>query len=291
MLEQLMNAVNLNNEDRATRWESHRRNICNLIDRIAEPSEQDDQPQNVIIFGAGRCDDLDFSFLDKRFNQIVLADIDSRTVEGAVERLPQEKILIKAFDFSGLEQVNYYQNIKALIRDGNVKKLVRYIRKAALDLKVQQWPEDKYTVVLSTAVYSQLCYIPSLLILAPYVETFSKKQVEEIKEEIVYLTQIVIANYNRLLTSVCKNRGGIVSVSDVIDLSIIPFHYRHPADLKPVMPQLFASGYGVVGGKYGIDDLKERLTPASIQLQDWVWDFSIQRKFYTFALAGKTENT
>jgi len=283
MLKQMMNAINVNHEDRTQRWENHRQNICRLIDQALQIDPSVDvlpqKVRSIIVFGAGRCDDLEFSFLDSRFDQIVLVDIDASTVSEQIAKLSpdlQKKIRIEILDFSGLEEVGYYQQLETLSREANVKAIKKWIRKIALQLKLpESLNEKKYDVVLSTAVYSQLCYVPSLLILAPYVSYYSKKEIEDLKQEMVYLTHAVIANYNKMVVNRCGENGRIIAVSDVAEISNSTRRQSAGAE-KPV-----------VGGEFGIGDLKKQIKADSIIYDEWIWDFSGQRKFYTHGIAGK----
>jgi len=82
-------------------------------------------------------------------------------------------------------------------------------------------------------------------------ENFSKKEIERIKQEIIYLTHIVISNYNKMLYDMCRETGKIAAISDILDLSMLPEHIRRNMDkdnLHSSVKQLLSSGYSVVGG-------------------------------------------
>lgn len=298
MLEYLMHTINYAEEDRFTRWEEHRKHIADLIDSALSSGSGLETAGQLVVFGAGSCDDLDFTFLEERFNRIVLADIDSNTLNSVVARLPeglQEKITIVGFDFSGLDAVEYYQNLERLVREGNQKKITKYIRNTALQVTVPRFADQmRFHFVLSTPVYSQLCYVPSLLILAPHVSAFSKKEIERIKQEIVYLTRIVIAYYNKMLYDTCRETGKIAAISDILDLSMLPEHIRRHMDKNnfgsPVR-QLLSAGYGVVGGYDGIENLKTLLNEETLVTKEWIWNFSGERKFYTYGICGERKGS
>lgn len=294
MLDNLMHSINYSEEDRYSRWAEHRNHISSLINGALTPASGPKTARELIVCGAGRCDDLDFAFLEERFAGIVLADIDDNTLNNVVAGLPrdlQAEITVVSFDFSGLDKVEYYRNLEQPAREGNLKKIIRLIRNTALQVTAPGFPDDKkFDFVLSTPVYSQLCYVPSLLILAPHVANFTRKEIEKIKQELVYLTHIVIANYNQMLADLCRETGKIAAISDILDLSALPQPIKANMDrdkLHASLCQLLSSGYGVVGGYYGVENLKTLLKEETAATEEWIWDFSGERKFYTCGICGE----
>ena len=306
MLENIMNFINEDNDDRTTRWKEHRNKICELMSYslkgecdINTYDTDINNERKIIVFGAGRCEDLDFNYLDNKFSEIHLVDIDEKTLISSIEKLPnsiKNKIkVLEGFDFSGLDKFNYYEKLKGLIEEGKVKKIIKYIRKTAQQINSYDNIErirHKYDVVMSTAVYTQLCYIPSLFIIMPKVSNFTKSEINMIKKELVYLTNIVVKKYNDLLTSSVINGGSVIAISDILELSNnMPYKNevisKNQSIRNLAVESLLKAGYGLVGGEYGIKDISGKLIEQTVKSEEWIWNFSSNRKFLARGIIGK----
>lgn len=297
MLENIMNFINEDNDDRTTRWKEHRNKICELMSYSLKSECDINNDRKIIVFGAGRCEDLDFNYLDNNFSEIHLVDIDEKTLRSSIEKLPnsiKDKIkILKGFDFSGLKKYGYYKKLKELVEEGKVKKIIKYIRKIAQKIDINIETEKyKYNVVMSTAVYTQLCYIPSLFIIMPKVSNFTKSEINIIKKELVYLTNIVVKKYNDLLISSVIDGGSVIAISDVLELSNnMPYKNevisKNHSIRNLAVESLLKLGYGLVGGEEGIKDISSKLVEQTVQNEEWIWNFLNNRKFLTRGIIGK----
>ncbi|KYH35296.1 hypothetical protein CLTEP_07000 [Clostridium tepidiprofundi DSM 19306] len=312
MLENIMNFINEDNYDRSIMWTEHRNKICKLIScslkseyDISEDDADTDinNERKIIVFGAGRCEDLDFNYLYDNFSEIHLVDIDEKTLISSIEKLPssiKNKIkVLEGFDFSGLDKFNYYEKLEELIEEGKLKKIIKYIRKTAQQINAYDnigRIKHKYNIAMSTAVYTQLCYIPSLFIIMPKVSDFTKSEINIIKKELVYLTNIVVKKYNDLLISSVIDGGSVIAISDILELSNNMSNnmpYRNEVISKNqsirnlAVERLLKEGYGLVGGEEGIKDISSKLIEQTVESEEWIWNFSSNRKFLTRGIIGK----
>jgi hypothetical protein len=108
----------LNNEKDTQRrldWQPHRIEIHRMIDHIISTGSSREQ---VIIFGAGNCDDLELEYLSEQFDTVCLADIDYPSMMDALRRVDPpflSRFQLVPADFSGLDQLDFYTKLQNLL--------------------------------------------------------------------------------------------------------------------------------------------------------------------------------
>jgi len=140
------------NSSTARQWamySSHRKQIEKLI-TPASPGGR------ICVLGAGNCNDLDLSWLTQVYSQTHLIDLDADSLASAVERQRPSKTgsicLWAPFDLSGIGDVlrNWRQ---ALPNDDQIERCIRQIQHHT---KKYPWDKERFDVVLSPCVLSQI---------------------------------------------------------------------------------------------------------------------------------------
>lgn len=88
------------------RWEEYRREITNKIINSVKCFE------NIVIFGAGCCNDLDLSLIEKKFDQITLVDIDCLSMKEGLKKyslVDSDKIKLATIDLLGITENDYLE--------------------------------------------------------------------------------------------------------------------------------------------------------------------------------------
>jgi hypothetical protein len=286
-------------------WESHRASLMKIVnDEVIGIHNNDD---NIAIFGAGECDDIDLKFLTSRFKEVYLIDLDIQAMENGktnqqLTDLENNKItLVGGFDFSGVSK-QFYVKLEALLhKNQSLETIIGCIRNEANMLKM---PNDldglksKFSAVMSAAVHSQICS-ETYTVFGKYYERYSKQEMEEIEDELKYLYTQAVKIYNNLLLHVAKADASLLLGFDMIEIS----ENAGTLEYLPVIKEGIANGdvaaianiavqHGILGSVEGQHDinaridfinLEEYLDEKKIMRNYWVWNFDSQRAYVMYA--------
>jgi len=289
-------------EERWSAWEGHRTDIKTLIDNSLN---KDGSPQTAIILGAGNCDDLDLPFLGELFESIALADIDGDAAERAVSSLNNESLkhqirVIKNIDFTKLDQINFYQRFEEiLMREKSSNEVIALLISCESEIEshtILSNSAKRYSVVISSAVYTQIFYIHALTIFAKYADFYSKKEVSQIVKGLVQLRDTLIKNYNDLLIYLVKDTGKIIVWTDVLRLdssmeAIIEelYEFRTEKERFDYLLLIIAQ-FGRESAIVGLQDLQEKLADSSYLQRFWNWPFNHDKQYLTTGISGKLKD-
>ncbi len=286
-------------------WESHRNMLMKLVnDNVIKIHNNYD---NIAIFGAGECDDIDLRFLASRFNEVYLIDKDIQAMEsGKINQqltdLESNKItIVGGFDFAGISKQFYMELEEMLSENQPLETIISYIRNEANMLEMPNELDglkNKFSAVLSVAVHSQICN-RNYVIFNKYYERYNKKELKEIEEELKYLYTQAVKIYNNLLLHVAKADASLLLGLDMIEISeeagtleYLPVIAKEIADGDITAITNFAVNYGVLGSLEGQNDInsridfrsfKEYLSDKKIIQNFWVWNFDSQRAYMIYA--------
>ncbi|SKC90458.1 hypothetical protein SAMN02194393_05167 [Maledivibacter halophilus] len=225
-------------------WEAHRKCILSIIkDRIIDVQGNCD---NVAIFGAGHCNDLDLFELSKLYNEILLLDKNTQHMEDGIKsqnlnKNSNSKIsIIGGIDFCGITPT-FYDDLERLLKDGvKYKNIQKFIRKEANNLSKPSLPlnhRNNFSTVISTAVHSQIC-IKAVALLGEYIDNYSRKEVLKLNDEIGYLYSKAVKIYNDLIISLANDSGSILFILDHSEISDISKNLK----LLPILEQNLNEG-------------------------------------------------
>ncbi|MCY9692950.1 hypothetical protein [Paenibacillus alginolyticus] len=207
-------------------WAQHREEISGFIGKtIANTSELG----NAIVLGAGNCDDLDFAFLGSLFESITLSDIDGQAMDEAVMRIDflnlcREIHMIPNLVFSKLDLIYFYDRLeKMFIQRASANEINLFLSLAAKEIRakdVLSHLKRSFSMVISSAVYSQIFYIHVLSLFAKFTDRYSENEVRYLMRGFLYLRDEVIKNYNDLMISLTKENGKILVWTDILQTDV-----------------------------------------------------------------------
>ena len=286
-------------------WEEHRNTLMKLVnDEVIGMHNKHD---NIAIFGAGECDDIDLKFLTSRFNEVYLLDKDIQAMEnGKIKQqltdLENNKItIVGGFDFAGVSKQFYVELEEMLSKDQPLKAIIELIRNEANMLEM---PNDldglknKFSAVLSAAVHSQICN-GNYVIFSKYYERYNKKELKEIEEALKYLYAQAVKMYNNLLLHVAKTDASLLIALDMIEISkeagtleYLPVITNGIAKVDITAITNLVEQHGVLGSVEGQNDMNSRidfrnfeeyLNEKKIIQNYWVWNFDSQIAYMMYA--------
>ncbi|MBV7276464.1 hypothetical protein I6U48_26645 [Clostridium sp. PL3] len=147
-------------------WDRQRQSVWQLVAKTLNECSNFSK-QNIIIFGAGACDDLPIDFICDKFSEIVLVDIDSKALNEALKKIPnnlKDKVILVEWDVTGLytnselklclekAKNGTYKTVEDVIKD--ISKLT--IKIQDLDVPIEIQKRMPFSVVLSDLIVTQL---------------------------------------------------------------------------------------------------------------------------------------
>jgi hypothetical protein len=265
-------------------WSSHREVVLKMLKKAFSTHQS---INNVLILGAGNCNDMPLDYISERVNQIVLVDIDQNSLNKARRQLPnnaQKKIVLKVQDLNGPYVANILNTITSLARHDEYGKLLIYLKNICSTLNdIDGHPnleEHHYDLVVSVCVTSQL--------FAPYaqaiVESCPESQYDRISALIAEISNFLADQYFTLLANTTAKGGVLLFASDIFEWN----WENGPNPFAKIVPDLhiltvnkiteLAKNYGhlkVTGcGPKNVFDFFNLL-----YCLDWIWTFSELKKY------------
>lgn len=193
-------------------WQSILKQINNM---------SDDQVKNIIIFGAGACEDLPIDFICDRFEEVVLVDNDNEALLNSKKYIPthlEQKITYVVMDVTGLMD-QFMQEISS----GNInsyEKGIQYLNKVSNNLPEIILPQEildrmPFSFVVSDLIISQMLN-DYLLMLSIF--TCSKYKPSSSGSNITLFSEAMILKHTELLHSLCSPMGRVMVLVDVFPL-------------------------------------------------------------------------
>jgi hypothetical protein len=286
--------------DRSGRWMSHRQEIKHLIQSSLGKLGPKDE---VIILGAGNCDDFDLEDLAERFHTIVLADIDTDSMQTAISALdPQLQLSIKcldSLDFTGLDQVDFYARFQSLLdNQAPALRLITFLKE--ISQEVAQKPvlahlKKRYAAVISSAVHTQLFYLHSLSVFAIYAKLYVKNDVKQIVEGIAELRDFLLRQYNEMIFSLARSNGVVIMWTDIVLLDAqtefireMIYSLSNEAERAQFMLRIMGS-YGIESAVLALQDMHDKMAVDGKLLRSWVWPFNAEKQFVTVGISGRAK--
>lgn len=286
-------------EYRWHQWAQHREEISGFIGKtVASTSDLG----NAIVLGAGNCDDLDFQLLGALFDSITLSDIDGQAMEEAVKRIDFLNLcrgihLIPNLDFTKLNQIHFYDRLeKMFIQRASANEINLFLSLAAKEIRtkdVLSHSKKNFSIVISSAVYSQIFYIHVLSIFAKFTDRYSEKEVLYLMRGFLYLRDEVIKNYNDLMISLTKENGKILVWTDVLQTDVEMnreiienlYNINTDQDRWTYLRELVTMN-GREASLLGLTDLSGKLADDGRLFHFWNWPFNEERHYLIFSISG-----
>ncbi|MFO7611441.1 MAG: hypothetical protein R6W99_02990 [Clostridia bacterium] len=271
-------------EETSRGWADYRKEVTRRLSGAMK------QGGRTVLFGAGNLLDIDLDEIAGISKSIVLADIDTKAVEGALSslRLNKERIRIERVDLGGLDMAGLPGEIDGYLASGDYGALAGCLgsfRPASFNPVAG----GEFDNVLFSPVYTQL-FIPWFIERLGAHEV-GAKQAAILVESALGLAARLIREVNDSVIS-CACEEAVVAVwSDILE-----FESGDPAaeDIRKNigdsgwMDMLYENyelmhGHGL--GSYGIHDMASRLFDVS---RDWMlWPMVENRMMVVKFISGK----
>ncbi|MEB4796880.1 hypothetical protein P5G65_23545 [Paenibacillus chondroitinus] len=286
-------------ENRWYQWAQHREEISGFIGKtISSPSDLG----NAIILGAGNCDDLDFQLLGTLFEAITLSDIDGQAMEEAVKRIDflnlcREIHMIPNLDFTKLDQIHFYDRLeRMLVQRASANEISLFLSLAAKEIRIKDvlsHLKRSFSMVISSAVYSQIFYIHVLSLFAKFTDRYSEKEVRYLMRGFIYLRDEVIKNYNDLMISLVKENGKVLVWTDILQTDVEMnreiteglYNINTDQERWTYLRELVTMN-GREASLFGIADLSGKLADDGQLFHFWNWPFNDERQYLIFGISG-----
>lgn len=285
--------------DKFKSWSKYRENINRIIECALEYRKD---ATEIIIFGAGECNDLDLNYLSDRFERIVLTDVDTVGLNNGIRRQIKEEKLIRKFEclkveYTGLEKIGFFEKLyKLTIEGSNVEDIINYIDKTLSGINNKEiLPQYKnnFPIVISAPLYTQLIYTQLSTITSMFLKSgiYIESEISMMNERVIYYLPLIIRNYNDLLISVGDNNSLIGMWTDLLQ--------DHPNGeiMKSICKKIddtefinqyvakYDEKYGLGLGSYGKLDFYEKIDKV---FSLWsIWPFDSNRSFLVYGSIGK----
>lgn len=279
--------LNSSDKNRFYFWESYRRLLTDFI--IDNIKSNLDPVENVLIIGAGNCDDIDLFRLAKIVKNITLSDIDKSALNNVYKKfnIDKKNIEVKEIDYTGLDQ-NYEWNnlIDIILKDFSQKtitELFKNITYVSVNNKLSF--NQEYDCVIVSPIYTQLLY-PQI---SANVNLLRKLNYPESSINLIINTFLnfipqIINNFNKNISSLLKQKGLAIIISDIFETTKTSKSYQEIIKIIDDLPSIekyhydYQKKYGIGLGDYGLSNIEEYLN--IIKFKWFEWPFSIDKSIF-----------
>ncbi len=283
-------------DEKYFRWTFYRRQITAFIQKCLADLEQTDR---VKVFGAGSVNDLDLKFLCSRFNEVVLSDIDTRSILAGIrcQRLPADlasRIRIEQQDYTGAGQAGLFFGFGKRVRQKlTPDSLIEYLTQQLMATPPGFGSQSRaFDLVISCPVYTQLIYTQIEVILRKLQKKsgYSESDLNKILWAASNAMKPMLDRYNRLLLSALKPGGHILVLADLMAVQ------ASDPDLKNAKASLHAAGRfeelirikkdacGLDMAWSGLELLEQKIK--IIRTTHAIWPFDEKREFIVKGVFG-----
>lgn len=291
-IEDFNNKINKsgNIKERYNNWLRYRKEIKNAIEILFERREFN----NLIVLGAGLCNDLDIKFLSDNIKKIYLSDIDIDSTKLGIQNqnIPNKskKIEIIKCDFTGFESIGFFKEFYNMLEDNkDTQEIVKFIDKSVNSIRISEilkYYKEYFDLVIIMPIYTQLLY-NQLNIILDSVDGDQNK--EKIRNTFLNFMPLVIRRFNEVVFSIGKKDADFLMITDLLEYNRENiFHIENKVKDFSYIDNLMKNyiekyGYGL--GSYGKLHFTENI---KIYYEDYLlWPFDGERYFLNYLCLGK----
>lgn len=262
--------------------------------------ERLDECEKAIIIGAGKMKDFSLTFFVKNFNEVILTDIDLKTVNEAVKDFRYKEKLLKKItkiriDYTGFEKNRFFFDFKERIVNCHTFEKVDQVIKSKLtgleDYQFLKNYNESADLIYVSPIYTQLVYNQGLRECSILRENGYPEHLIKYIESVLLDGMVeIIDRFNDNIINALKPNGNLVVLSDIFQVDIgSNFYLRVKNGIRSyeVMEEIYEGyklKYGVGLGDYGLLNLDEKLKPYLSRWLIWPYDkksaFIVKLKIY-----------
>ena len=249
--------------------------------------------KRVIVIGAGKMKDFSATFFVRRFDEIVLTDIDMISVNEATSNLmisekEKRKITKIRIEYTGFEKNLFFQDFKErIINCRTFEKIDQVISSKLEGLENYRFLKDYKNsgdLIYVSPIYTQLVYNQVLRECSVLRENGYPEHMLKYIENIMLDKMVgIISTFNDNIITALKDDGYLIVLSDVFQLDKkSDFYLRVKNGIRSheVMEEIYEGykkKYGMGIGDYGLLNLDEKLKS---YLSRWlIWPFDESSSF------------
>ncbi len=282
----LNNSLNQENKD----VDAFRLQVDLIIKSLVERLNDN---KRVIVIGAGKMKDFSATFFVRRFDEIILTDIDMISVNEAVSNLKisekdKRKITKIRIEYTGFEKNSFFKDFKErIINCRTFEKIDQVISSKLEGLESYRFLKDYENsgdLVYVSPIYTQLVYNQVLRECSVLRENGYPEHMLKYIENIMLDKMIgIIDTFNDNIINSFKDDGYLIVLSDVFQLdkkSNFYLRVKNGIRSHEVMEEIYEGyklKYGMGIGDYGLLNLDEKLKS---YLSRWlIWPFDESSSF------------
>lgn len=239
----------------------------------------------ILIIGAGKCQDFSLSVFLDEFDKVVLTDVDLESMKKCVN---QRNVTVQQVEYTGFEQHAFFDDFKERIvnaRDfDKIDQIIEHKMKPIHNYVFLEEEFGTYDMVYVSPIYTQLVYNQvlrevSILRESGYPEHLLKYIENKMLDEMIG----VINRFNDNVMKLLHKEGRLLVLSDVFELNVgSEFHLRVANSIrnKSVMDEIYEryrNKYGMGLGDYGLFNLDEQMI--NVHSRWMMWQFTNEREF------------
>ncbi len=283
-------------DEKYKRWTGYRKSIKEFIEKtIKEKSGRG----GAVVFGAGALNDVDLFFLCDTFSQVVLTDVDEKSmIEGIVrqkfDKDLEKKIKTVQMDYSGAEKAGFFKSMEEFAAKAvSAEKIVEYIAQTLpnLEPKTDAIRElGAFDLIVSCPVYTQILFsqIESFLRILHDCGLYEYEALNEILNSAYKNMPAIIEKYNDMLVSFAEEGSVIVLVTDIAEIStkdkVLQYVKELVADQEKNEAKIegFISENGLELAQFGLTDLKSKTTVLNSSYL--IWPFNEDKEYLCLSI-------
>lgn len=264
---------NHNLDKQYKKWHYYRRSLFKNI----KPYLSKDQ--NILIIGAGNCNDLYLEGFLKHSKAVTLLDIDYQSLYAGIWRqdLEPDDFHLLNFDMTGLEQIGFYESFQNLIKEYDSADLIYNQLKFLVEkADVLKDFTTHYDMIIVSSIYTQLVYGELF-----HQLNHQKKESRQLKKYIIRLLASIIKSFNQNLVNLTRKNGCIYAWSDMIAISndTLKDHEDYEA-----LYETYKNFYSLGIPHLAMSNLSKHL---AIDRKDWhQWPFDEKNSYIVQSIIG-----
>ncbi|MCK5128775.1 MAG: hypothetical protein KAQ68_02895 [Clostridiales bacterium] len=281
-------------------WAEYRAEITALLDDATNKDTK-----NILVLGAGKCNDIDLHYLCSRFARIVLSDVDIKSIEDGMRMQgvsdgDRKKIELLEMDYTGLAEAGFFNQLESMIQQkSSANAFVSYIESSIQNIHVCDdiaCDNAHFDVVLSCPVYTQLMYTQSeifLQILNQY-QLYTAKDLQKMDHAFIKSMSQVVRHYNALMMSMVSDDGVVIMLTDIIEIIRSEELHNTIGNLLDSQPldvcliEKHITKHGLAFAKNGREDWLEK---ADVITTEYIlWPFNDYKSYLVYGAVGKKKS-
>ena len=249
---------------------------------------------------------LTLAFFAMLFQQVVLTDVDEKSMLDGIARQQLDKSLeniieMVQIDYSGAEKAELFKSMEDLaVKAVSAEKTAEYLAETLPDLEPQTdviRELGTFDLIVSCPVYTQIVFsqIESFLRILHDCGLYEYEELNEILNSAYNNMPVIIEKYNDILISCAGDSSVMVLVTDIAEISTKDSGLKYVKELledqekNNAKLEEFISENGLELAQIGIADLKSKTKILNSRYM--MWPFDDDKEYLCFALACKKRTT